>query len=573
MPIQVDPGNRSTFGGTHQDVVLDTSGPFLRLSDARVTFWDSEVGGTRYTDLLDAEGLPTAAIDSKAGQLPLFYGPDGVVAMWADDGDNERHLMLATDTQTIAAAKDTAVQAKNDAEAAAGSVAREEPGGVAGLDSAGLLFPSRVPDLPYVGKGEQVIDAADYGFSTSATATENVTALTDAVAATNDKGANAELFIRPGTYQINGTVQISCHLRAEQATLQYSGSGTALIIGVNTSGTVTARKRFSLPRVVKATQEWDGTSVGVRLVNLNTCDVYVPFVQNFERGLVVYGFDQGTAYCTIVLGALWQNHKNLIIDADSTGWSNQNTYLGGRLQQTVTGGAVDDDTSANQILIGETDGVSPNQNTFVGTSIEGDNPAYYRLDCNGRYNHFVNCRWEALGGQSRVRWGADASGNVIDHGYDAHLLVETVVSGAYANEIRDRDGAYVSASNTSGFSVPNNAYTVVTGWTNDSRRAPYTSDTSSWVPRQGRWRITAQVSFSAAAGGIRRIGLYVDGTQVAVNGTPNPGSESIQVEVSVSRRFNGAEALTVRAFQDSGAAVPLTTTAHTNRLHAEYVGP
>ena len=83
---------RSTFGGTHQDLVLVKSGPFVKLADVTLTFWDAATGGTRYTDLL-LDGNPVTAITSAGGQVPAFQGPDGVTSMWADDGDNQRHLM------------------------------------------------------------------------------------------------------------------------------------------------------------------------------------------------------------------------------------------------------------------------------------------------------------------------------------------------------------------------------------------------------------------------------------------------------------------------------------------------
>jgi hypothetical protein len=570
---------RSTFGGTNHDGVYSVfrglGRPLLALTTATLTFWDAKTGGVRHTALLDENGTPTAAIATDSdGQVPTFQGPDGVTALWADDGDGTRHLMLATDTQTIAAAKDAAVQAKIDAEAAAASVAREQADGVAGLDAAGKLFLSRIPD-GVVQAGDLAVNAADYGLSTAATAAANTTALNDANAATNAKGANAELLIPPGVFDIDGKVQITCHLHGEQATLRYTGgAGTALVIGdESASGLVTARKRFSLPRVVQPTQDWTTVVTGVRLVNLNACDLYIPFVQNFERGLVVYGFGQGTAYCTITLGALWQNHKQLILDADSTGWSNQNTYFGGRLQQTISGGAVDEDTAAHQILIGETAGASPNQNTFIGTSIEGDNPAYYRLDCNGRYNHFVNCRWEALGGQSRVRWGADASGNVIDHGYEAHLLVETVVAGSFANEIRTRDGSYVKASTSAGMTIPNNLYTTITGWTNDSKHAPYTTANGAWTPRQGRWRITATVTFLANSTGQRAARLLVGGTTTLDAGQLAGSSIQQSLKLQANHRFDGATSLVVQAYQNSGADLGLSTSAGFVTMHAEWVGP
>ncbi|GAA1787796.1 glycosyl hydrolase family 28-related protein [Agromyces lapidis] len=385
-------------------------------------------------------------------------------------------------------------------------------------------------------------------------------------------GKDARLILPARTYRTTTTIEIRSNVDASQATLEYAGSGTALVLGDNASGSLTSRLVAFLPHVVKAAADWSGSSTGVRLVNLNTCEVHVPFVQGFATGLVLYGWDGGCAYNVIHLGALWQNRKNLVLDTDASGWCNQNTIIGGRLQQTLGGSATDEDASSNQIVLGLTTGAAPNNNLFLNTSLEGDNPSYYRLDVAGRFNRFVNCRWERFSAQSRVRWRATAMYNVIDGGYDADGLVETVVAGAVGNEIYDRFGAYVEATNVSGMSIPNNAFTVVTGWTVDSRRCAYDVGTGGFTPRQGRWRFTAALTYTNNATGNRRVGLYVSGAQVAVGDIPNNGSTA-QAVVTMNRRFDGAEQVTVRAFQASGGALALSASANFSYVYAEYLGP
>jgi hypothetical protein len=65
-----------------------------------VTFWDSQSGGTQYTDLLDDTGAAvTSATSGTDGSLPQISGPDGVSVMWADaaGGAGPRRLVTATD--------------------------------------------------------------------------------------------------------------------------------------------------------------------------------------------------------------------------------------------------------------------------------------------------------------------------------------------------------------------------------------------------------------------------------------------------------------------------------------------
>jgi len=252
------------------------------------------------------------------------------------------------------------------------------------------------------------------------------------------KAAGGRSYMPPGTYKTSATVTFSAGVdAADGATISYFGSGTAVAVGALAYGANTSDVRFNLPRVSKGdyTTTWDANSIGVDLRNALHCEVWVPFVELFAVGLRVYGDGAGCAYNTITLGRLWVNHCNLWVDAAAVGYSNQNLFLGGRLHQTLIAGSTNEDTAAYQLRIGSAIDV-PNNNTFVNTSLEGDNPAFYRLWVNGRYNQFINCRWECIDAtQSRVYWGDMAHSNRVIGGYEASKLVATSHADAYANSV------------------------------------------------------------------------------------------------------------------------------------------
>jgi hypothetical protein len=432
-----------------------------------------------------------------------------------------------------------------------------------------------VSSQPFIKKGELYINVNDY--KDWVVAGDWAPAITRAENDAYILNTNARLYIPYGTYQINSKVTIRCELDASQATFEYYGTGTALVIGDDSvTGIVTYRKNFFLPRVInksRGTTGWDGTSIGVKCVNLNDCKVFVSFIQDFEKGLNVTGLSQGTAYSNFYLGSMWDNHKNIVLDGDATGWVNQNTFIGGRLQLSLSKGAVVDDMNAVMIDMSST--IQPNNNTFIGTSLEGINVAYYRLDISGRFNTFYNCRFEAQSGSTpRVRYRASAYSNVIDGGYDASKIVETFDAGSLGGgEIRDLIGAYTSAFNTSGQSIPNNVLTDINSWnTPVGRRISYNAATGEFTPRAGRWKITATICFTTSNATGRRYAL------LTCNGSSR---DFFEVPATINRssmkvedvyRFDGTQTFKFSVYQSSGAALPLETTSGFVKMQAEYLG-
>jgi hypothetical protein len=154
---------RFTFGATVADyVVKATSGGTLRLTDASLTFWDAETGGTRYTDLL-LEGAAVGSIEvGPGGQIPSFQGPDSVTDMWVEahgsTGGRVRivsapaYAELAGFADAAAASATTASGAATSASASADAAALDAAraattvasGGVFGVDTDFIYYLTNV---------------------------------------------------------------------------------------------------------------------------------------------------------------------------------------------------------------------------------------------------------------------------------------------------------------------------------------------------------------------------------------------------------------------------------------------
>jgi hypothetical protein len=102
---------RHPFGGGLSDwaIIPDASGLAVLTGGAIITLWSLPTGGTQYTDLTDVSSSAIESVTSSdgtdgltTGQIPAFYGPDGVWVMWAaindpGDGSAPRQQMCSTD--------------------------------------------------------------------------------------------------------------------------------------------------------------------------------------------------------------------------------------------------------------------------------------------------------------------------------------------------------------------------------------------------------------------------------------------------------------------------------------------
>ncbi|RAX43824.1 hypothetical protein DQ354_18680 [Arthrobacter sp. AQ5-06] len=236
------------------------------------------------------------------------------------------------------------------------------------------------------------------------------------------------------------------------------------------------------------------------------------------------------------------------------------------MQHSLTKGATLDDLNASQIYAASVNAEGgPNNNTFIGTSFDGENVAYYRVDLAGRYNQFYNCPWEHVSGQSpRVRYRSTAQWNKIEGGYAALDIIEVFDGTLGGGEIRDPIGAYSSANTTSGQVIPNNIWTAITTWAAPvQRRVTYSSGTGEFTPRPGRWRIMATVTFAPNATGRCMARLNVGGTIVDIAEAPgNANRTTLKLQcVSV---LDSVKTIKVECNQTSGRTWLLKQQHHTS---------
>lgn len=355
--------------------------------------------------------------------------------------------------------------------------------------------------------------------------TDDTQAIKDAITHAESLGSHTPVYMPHGVYKTTDTIALSNPLYGHDATINYNGTDTALVVGDESAPKiVTTRKKFSLPRVVnrlRGSDGWDGTSVGVKCVNLNTCEIYVPFVQDFETGLLMYGYSQGCSYNTINLGALWENHVNILMDSDDTGWCNQSLFLNGRLQQSLTKGAVENDPDSCQIKLGK-DGSRTSNNTFINTSIEGRNVGLYRMDIAGSYNHFYNLRMENHSeGNAKVFYRDYSVSNKIMGGYHSKSLEEVFETATTEGGMLD-DGTtpFIKATLKSGTKIPTGSdYHFLTDMNVESHRVKYNPVTGEFILKPGRWYVEVKATFGTASGGALYIrllrGSSVRSSQVA----------------------------------------------------------
>lgn len=421
------------------------------------------------------------------------------------------------------------------------------------------------------------IHPKDYGFVGNGSA-DDAAALNAAAAAA--KAASGLLHIPPVTCRINSTVTLDCHVSAVGAVLRYYGTGTALIAGTTSTSGVTFQKQMLLPRVEYAnTGNWDGTSVGVILANLNTCDVYLPGVRDFETGLRVWGYGQGCVYNTVRLGYLQQNRKHAHLSNDSTGWANQNTFIGGRFS-TVPGqrGAANNDSGAWFVKFDQNGSASgPNNNVFYNASFEGDLSMQYGLIFNnGRFNLMSNCRYETSRTSPAgfpINYTNSSVDNAIARGYDGWKIIETFDSTSTGGTIQN--GLGPGGGPLSGtYTVTNNTFQDVLGWS-PLTHPQYTFDPSTglFTVRPGMWNISCQIMFAANTTGLRRLVLVVTnfGTRRFIE-VPAAATGRTTVQFTETFQFTTAyPTFKVQAYQNSGADLTLDNSSGCSRITLTYL--
>ena len=422
-----------------------------------------------------------------------------------------------------------------------------------------------------VSKGDLYTNVKDYGAVGDGIA-DDTTAIQAAADAAFAKSPDAELYMPLGNYKITAGVVIRCGLRASEASIYYYGTGTALQLGA--AGMSMTRKHVSLPRVHQWTNGYkptatDGTSVGVKAINFISCDLIIPFVQFFDTNVILYGAGAGFGYNTVYLQSLWGGRRGLVIDNDGDGgWANQNLILGGRISPLTQEDRYED---SSYVV------VNGNSNTFLGTSLEGEDVTRYRVIISSRYNRFINCRWErtgSVGGNPRVLYRTGAISNSIQGGYNSTNLEEFWESPNAADStggrIDDNSPIYASANSVNATTVPSGTQVDITSWNQvNGRRFSYDPSTGEFSLRPGRWRIDATIAFNGNITGYREVKLLNGIAHEDI--TRAPGGSSMQsVKVSATVSVVPGRKIKIAVFQNSGAPLDLVTSNVYCTFKAEY---
>ncbi len=276
-------------------------------------------------------------------------------------------------------------------------------------------------------KANYVHDVTDYDAVGDGT-TDDSTAIQAAIAAAEAASPLGIVFFPPLQYKIDtGLTVLDCDIESARGAELIVGTGIAAGITIGSSVTSCDNHRLQLPNVTRVSRDWDSTPTintarGVLVAAADGCLITVGVIEDFSYGLVVEGDGNGVAYNTFLLSKQKNNAINIYLDNVNSGWSNQNTYIGGlNVHENIGGTPPYAGTRKLHIAQG-------NGNTFLGVSFEGDNAEFLAFIGLGRNNHFLNCRWESSG-TSRITFQGTAGGwsqeNVIHGGYDSDQLVVT----------------------------------------------------------------------------------------------------------------------------------------------------
>ncbi|TFD42939.1 MULTISPECIES: hypothetical protein [Cryobacterium] len=197
---------------------------------------------------------------------------------------------------------------------------------------------------------------------------------------------------------LTGAIDVTCNVRGSAAVLiaPRAYGGTVLLVGHPAFGSILQNADIVLPDVVKvgSTSLTPG-SVGIRVQNLYNSNLNFGRTAYFETGIHFTGLGNGTVYNRIFIG--WVSYAKVAVRLvpDLGGWVNQNTFVGGGIQQSsgFGGGGTRRSEWRHLVMDGLTIN-SVNGNTFVGTSFEGDVSEYTISLHNALQNLWLGCRFE-----------------------------------------------------------------------------------------------------------------------------------------------------------------------------------
>ena len=226
----------------------------------------------------------------------------------------------------------------------------------------------------------------------------------------------------PGTYLITNTLVINCSGDMSAMMINVDATSVAIAVRVgSTSGGDVYNLDLTLPKLnntAKSGTGWSGfdTSIGALFANLYQSRITVPYIYNFGVGMKVGGYGSGNVYNTYNVGVLFGNKINQqLLAGDGNGWSNQNTYIGGRYAYSSSEGTAVSGVVQIQLRDYDTTSpIGPNTNVWINPSVEGNVPEFH-FDIQGAYNTIISPRLEAS--PARINFHAVSSNETVGNNF------------------------------------------------------------------------------------------------------------------------------------------------------------
>jgi hypothetical protein len=269
--------------------------------------------------------------------------------------------------------------------------------------------PTPAYDTGAVRKGDLVISITDNGARPDGTdATTGIRAALTAANALSRAGVastlrhpGATVIIPPGVYSLTSLaapLDITCNVISTGATFLVPAAyaGTVLRVGHPTTGSLLQGAQISLPDVVKPTSSAHvAGSIGITVQNLYSSTLTLGRTAYFETGLNFTGLGEGTVYNQIFIGWVGYCKVAVQLKPSTGGWVNQNTFVGGGIQQSAGYAGGLRITGWRHLVLDGNNINSVNGNTFVGVSLEGDVSQYAIYLHHAYQNNWFGCRHEA----------------------------------------------------------------------------------------------------------------------------------------------------------------------------------
>lgn len=267
--------------------------------------------------------------------------------------------------------------------------------------------------------------------------TEEIQAACDAAyAATNGK-----VVAPSGDYLISSAITIRSDADFTGATFNITGTTDTAVIFLDAGSQVIKGKQVIFPRVVQGTAPtggaWTGTSVGVAIVNSYNNTFYIPYIEDFVKGLLITSKgNTGSAHNIITFGDIIRCKIGLCLSPlDDNGYTNSNIITGGRITEYP---GYDDIAGHHGVVLDSNNAALVNNNLLVRIALGGDSWEN-QIACYGAWNTFQDFRLEPSDGvnfPARVFYGKDISSSTYAYenlwlgGYQSDQIIFTRSSGA-----------------------------------------------------------------------------------------------------------------------------------------------